>query len=218
MALRNTRVEWGSVAKFFHWASALLIVGVATVGWVMKDLPGSPDKIKVYALHKSFGLTILALVLARALWRLGDPRPAHPPTMTAWQRALSGGVHGLLYAVMIAMPISGWLYNSASNFPLKWFDLFKVPALSGPDKELKALAAAAHAWGFWILAALFALHLAGVAKHHFVDRDDVLAKMLPWRRRHAARPAACDDAAHAASVTPAAPAPVASSNLDQGSP
>jgi len=176
---RNTPQRWGWVAQFLHWSIALLIIGLVIVGLTMDELPNSPDKVKLYALHKSTGLTVLVLVLLRLIWRLVDPRPPYPATMPAWQKKVSNLSHGLLYVLMLSQPLSGWLYNSASNFPLQWFRLFKVPALSGPDPELKSLALAIHEIGFYVLGVLFALHVAAALKHHFVDRDATLARMTP---------------------------------------
>jgi cytochrome b561 len=179
MALRNSTQRWGTIAQFLHWSVALLVIGAACVGLLMDELPNSPDKIKVYALHKSVGITILALVVLRLLWRLIDRRPPLPPTMPRWQRALSSLTHGLLYLMLLVMPLSGWLYNSASNFALQWFWLFNLPALSGPDRELRHLAHDIHETGIYVLAVLFALHVAAALKHHFVDRDATLARMTP---------------------------------------
>ncbi len=183
MALRNSPERWGAIAQSLHWLVALGVIGLAAVGLLMQELPISPTKIKVYALHKSVGLTVLALVLLRLVWRLLDRRPPYPAHMPGWQRGLASLTHGLLYLLLLAMPISGWLYNSASNFALRWFGLFSVPPLSGPDPELKALAQDLHGWGFYLLAALFAIHVAAALKHHLVDRDNTLIRMLPWRSR-----------------------------------
>lgn len=179
MNLRNSADRWGWLAQTLHWLIALLIIGLAIVGLTMDDLPNSPDKLKVYALHKSVGLTVLVLVIVRLVWRFLDPRPPYPATMPAWQRKLSDLTHGLMYVLMFAMPLSGWLYNSASNFPLRWFGLFPVPALSGPDKQLKAFAHEVHELGFYVLALLLLVHVAAALKHHFVDRDATLARMTP---------------------------------------
>lgn len=183
MALRNSPHRWGWIAQTLHWLVALAVIGLAAVGLLMQELPTSPDKIKVYALHKSMGLTVLVLVLLRLLWRLLDRRPPYPDSMPVWQRRLASLTHGLLYVLLLAMPISGWLYNSASNFALRWFGLFSVPPLSGPDPALKALAQDLHSWGFYLLAALFAVHVAAALKHHLVERDDTLHRMLPLARR-----------------------------------
>jgi cytochrome b561 len=179
MPLRNSPQRWGWVAQFLHWSIAVLIIGLAIVGLTMDDLPNSPDKVKVYALHKSTGITVLVLVVLRLTWRFIDKRPPYPATMPRWQRILSEVSHGLLYVVMFAQPLSGWLYNSASNFPLQWFWLFPLPALSGPDPELKHLAHEIHESGFYVIAALLAVHVAAALKHHFIDRDATLARMTP---------------------------------------
>lgn len=182
MPLRNTPETWGAVHKALHWLIALAVLALLVVGWIMDEMPNSPRKIEVYALHKSFGITVLALMLVRLAWRRANPRPALPPTMKRWERTLAGVVHGGLYVVLVAMPLSGWLYNSASNFGLKWFGLVAIPPLSGPDKELKYLAEDVHGALAWAIVALVVLHVAGALKHHFVDRDDVLRRMLPGRR------------------------------------
>lgn len=179
MTLRNSAHRWGWVAQFLHWSIALMVIGLAIVGLLMDEMANSPDKLKVYALHKSTGLTVLALVLLRLLWRLIDTRPPLPASMPRWQRLLSSATHGLLYLLLLLMPLSGWLYNSASNFPLRWFGLFKVPALTGPDRDIKQWANDIHETGFYVLAALFALHVAAALKHHFIDRDATLARMTP---------------------------------------
>ena len=165
-----------------HWLIALLVIGLCVVGLIMTELPTSLDKIKIYALHKSFGLTVLGLMLLRLLWRLIDRRPAYPPGMPGWQVKLASFTHLLLYAILLWMPLTGWLYNSASNFPLRYFGWFSLPALSGPDPELKALAQQMHEWGFYLLALLFFIHVAAALKHHLLEQDDTLRRMLPWRR------------------------------------
>jgi cytochrome b561 len=183
MQWRNSADRWGATARLLHWGTALLIIGLVAVGLLMQELPNSLFKLKVYAWHKSFGLTVLALVLVRLGWRLFDPRPPYPAGMPAWQQRLSSIAHGLMYLLIIAMPLSGWLYNSAANFPLRWFGLFGLPSLAAPDPELKQLARLLHAWGFYLLGLLFTLHVGAALHHHFVKRDTTLARMLPGLRR-----------------------------------
>ena len=182
MQLTNNEDGWGAIAQLLHWTIAVLVIGLALVGLLMQELPNTPLKVQVYALHKSFGLTVLALAMLRLLWRLDNRRPPHPPTMPRWERRFAGLTHGLLYLLLLWMPLSGWLYNSASNFPLRWFGLFSVPALSGRDAELKELAESLHEYGFYLLALLFTLHVAAALKHHFIDRDRTLTMMLPRRQ------------------------------------
>lgn len=184
MPLRSDRERWGSVIKALHWLMLLLVVGLATVGWYMKGLPNSPDKIEVYALHKSFGLTLLALAVLRLSWRtfIDRERPPLPPGMPTWQRFGAHASHVALYVLLFAIPLSGWLFNSAANFPLRWFGLFSVPSLSGPDAALKAFAGAAHWALFWALCAVLAAHVGAALWHHFVRRDEVLRRMWPGTR------------------------------------
>ncbi|MCE3001833.1 MAG: cytochrome b [Xanthomonadaceae bacterium] len=186
MALRNDQWDWGGAMRLLHWAIALGVIGLLAVGWWMGDLPNGPRKIEIYKLHKSVGLTVLALMTLRIALRLAHRRRPTPPAMPAWQQRAADASHLAMYLLLLAMPLSGWLYNSASNFPLKWFELFRVPALSGRDETLKAISGAVHEYAAIALAALVCLHVAAALKHHFVDRDGVLRSMLPFA---SARPA-----------------------------
>lgn len=171
-------VRWNRFAQLLHWLIALLIVGLGSVGLVMTDMAASPDKIRIYLLHKSFGITVLMLVGLRLVWRLAT---RHPPEMPgpAWQRWSASAVHFGLYALMLAMPLSGWLFNSAANFPLQWFGIVHLPALWRPDPAVKYWAREVHDTGFWVLAALVGLHSAAALKHHYFDHDETLRRMLP---------------------------------------
>ena len=188
MALRNTDARWGGIAQFFHWLIALLIVAQGAIGLTMVELGMTPTKVKVFALHKSIGLTILALALLRLAWRLGQRVPRDPP-MPPWQHVAARVSHFLLYVLIFALPLSGWLFNSAANFPLEWFGLVHVPSLThGLDPVLKAWALRAHVVLFWILVGVVAVHVAAALWHHFVQRDDVLLRMLPgFGKRRLAR-------------------------------
>ena len=188
MPARSDASHWGSVAKFFHWTTVIAILVQATIGLVMVRLPKHPDVIPVYSFHKSLGLTIFVFALLRLTWRAFDPRPEEPPSVPRWQVTAARFGHALLYALIFAVPLSGWLFDSATALrPLYWFGLFEVPnLLGGPDKALKEVTEAAHFWLFCTLAAVALGHACAALTHHFVDRDDVLRRMLPWRR---ARPA-----------------------------
>ncbi len=177
MPARSTATAWGAVTRLFHWGMLLLFVGIISVGYYMTDLPLGPKKLKIYALHKSIGLTLLGLATLRLLWRLGERRPALPP-MPAWQARAASGTHVLLYALMFVIPLSGWLYNSAAGFPLQWFHLVNLPALAAADPALKATAHRIHVTGVATLIVLAGLHAAAAFKHHFVDRDNTLTAML----------------------------------------
>jgi cytochrome b561 len=175
----RTPSKWGGVSMFFHWLIALLIVTLATVGLIMVDMTNSPTKISVFQLHKSIGITVLALAALRLVWRLAHRAPAPVAGTPRWQHLAASGTHAALYAMMFVMPISGWLFNSAANFPLKWFGLVKLPALWGPDRVVKAWALDVHVYGFYVLAVLVLAHVGAALWHHSFKKDETLVRMLP---------------------------------------
>lgn len=177
MPARNASDSWGSVAKILHWLIALGVLTAAVVAKVSEELSSSRDRYEWMVSHKSLGLTLLALMLIRVAWRMSNPSPDLPASMPRWQRLAARLTHWGLYLVLLWMPITGWLAHSASGLPLKWFNWFKVPGLVGKDKALKGLAENLHEWGFWLLIALFIVHVAAALKHHFIERDDTLRKM-----------------------------------------
>lgn len=181
MSLRSHDRQWGSVAKFFHWTTALLILGNGVFGLAM-DLASSPmQKINWLALHKSIGLTVLALFLLRLLWRMSDKRPAEDPA-PRWQQLAAHAVHGLLYLFIVALPLSGWWFNSVAGKPLQFFKLFNLPAIAAANPDMRHLAHSIHEKLFWILVVVLVLHVGGALKHHLIDRDNTLRRMLPFSR------------------------------------
>ena len=183
MPLRSDTRRWGGISKLLHWTVAFLVIAMLGVGLWMIELPISPDKVRVYALHKSIGITVLTLMLIRIVWRASEKsRPQMPFGMPTWERAAAWLSHLLLYLALIVMPLSGWLFNSAANFPLQWFGWLSLPPLSGPDPELKTLARAVHHWTAYALIALVSLHVLAALKHHWLNRDDILRRMLPGGR------------------------------------
>ena len=182
MQLRNPARSWGLVTRLLHWTIVGLIGAMAWLGLSMVDMPPTPAKINTYALHKSVGLTLLALVVVRVIWRLlaGAPRPvAGTPS---WQARIASLTHIGLYVLLLAIPFSGWLFNSASGYPLQWFKQFNVPALAGQDEGLAQLAHQVHVWGFWLLIAMIAAHAGAALYHHLFLGDDTLRRMLPGYR------------------------------------
>ena len=180
MSLRNTADRYGLVAQALHWAIVALILVQLTLAFVAKNLPLSPAKVGVLANHKSFGITILALASIRLLWRLAN-RPPPPPPMPRWQLLASRVSHFSLYALLFAMPITGWLMSSAANYPVSWFGTAQLPDLVAPDGELKQQLIDVHHLLAKALIALVLVHVAAALKHQFLDRDNLLYRMLPWR-------------------------------------
>ena len=186
MEIRSTPERWGSVSRLLHWGMALAIAGQVALGWYMTDLPRGLPKLKVYALHKSLGLTLLALAVLRLCWRLVEQRPVLP-AMPAWQLRSATLTHGVLYALLFAIPLSGWLFNSAAGSPLQWFGLLNLPALTGASTTLKETARAIHENAVMVLLVILALHTGAAIKHHFLDRDSTLALMTPGLRARGPR-------------------------------
>ena len=179
MALRNTSDAYGSVAKSFHWLMALLVIGMLCVGLWMNGLPMGMQKLKVYGWHKSVGVTILMLAALRLAWRFRNIVPSLPLHMRWPERFAAHASHMLLYALLFAMPFSGWLMSSASGFPVSVFGWFTLPNLVQPDESLRKLFQQAHEWMAWTLIGLIALHASAALFHHFRYRDTVLKRMLP---------------------------------------
>lgn len=181
---RNTEQSWGAVAKFLHWSIAALIFLQFVLGWMAVTWRLSPTKLQLFIWHKSFGILVLALVVLRLLWRFANPTPALPLDTRSSERRAAHGFHFALYALMLALPLSGWLINSAAKVPFRVFWLFPLPAIAAPDKELAELAKQVHYALFITLAAILVIHVGAALRHHFVKRNDVLVRMLPrWRSR-----------------------------------
>jgi cytochrome b561 len=181
MSLRSTETRWGGVAKTLHWLMALGIIGNGVLGLVMDEMPRGMSKLNTFAVHKSIGLTLLALLLLRVSWRLFDRRPRDEP-MPTWQRLAAHATHGVLYLFMLAIPLSGWIYNSAHGNPLQWFKWFNVPALMEKNEAISDLAEDAHELFFWILLGVLVAHVGGALVHHWFERDNTLLRMLPFAR------------------------------------
>ena len=175
-------MRYSTPAIVLHWLMALLIFAAFPLGVYMHELPLSPDKLKLYSFHKWIGVTVLLLVAIRLSWRLTHTPPALPDSVAAWQRRTSAIVHGLLYLLMIAIPLSGWLMSSAKGFPTVWFGVLPLPDLVGKNRELGDLLAGVHKALNFTLLALVILHVGAALKHHFIERQPFLQRM-GWSRQ-----------------------------------
>jgi cytochrome b561 len=170
--------RYSGVAIALHWLVALLIFGAFALGLYMVDLKLSPTKLKLYSWHKWLGVTIWLLIVVRMGWRLLRRPPPAPP-MPAWQRQAAALTHMLLYVLVLVIPITGWLFSSASGFPVVYFGVLQLPDLVGKDKGLADLFQSVHAALNYVLMAIVTVHILAALKHHLVDRDTVLHRMLP---------------------------------------
>ncbi len=173
--------QYTRTAIALHW---LIFGGIAcafALGWLMTDMAISPMKLKMYNWHKWLGVTILALAILRGIWRLTHSPPPFVP-MPLWQQRLAHGLHVLLYLLLFAIPLSGWAYSNAVGYPIVYLGLWRLPDLLARNRELGAQLLVLHQTLGMVLLALLALHVAGALKHHLLDRDDTLKRMLRWRR------------------------------------
>ena len=184
MGVINSADTWGAPAKFFHWTIAFLIFLQIALGFAAALWRLSPMKLDLFVWHKSTGMLILVLMLARLAWRLANRAPSLPRETPAWERGAARASHAALYALAIALPLSGWVINSAGAVPFSVFWLVPLPAIVGPDEQVEALAKLAHFSLLLALCLVLAVHIGAALRHHLVKRNDVLLRMLPssWRR------------------------------------
>lgn len=164
-------------AMVLHWIMALLIFVAAPLGWYAHELGFSPLKLQLISYHKWLGVTILLLWVVRVLWRLTHRPP--PLLMPNWQRYAAHAVHGLIYVLLLAIPLSGWLMSSAKGIPVVYFGLWQLPDLID-NKELADIFKALHQGLNAGLLGLIVLHIAAVLKHQLIEKDAILRRMLPF--------------------------------------
>jgi cytochrome b561 len=179
MQIRNSEHRYGLVTQLLHWAIVALIIVQYVLADKADDLPLGSAKIATLAQHKSFGMTILFLALLRMAWRWMNPVPRIPPTMPRWQQLGAHASHIGLYALLFATPLLGWTMSSARNFPVSWFGLFTLPNLVSPNRPLYDFLHEAHEVAAKLIFVLALVHAGAALKHHFVDKDNVLRRMLP---------------------------------------
>ncbi len=179
-AAQHPRSSYTHTAIGLHWLIALAIAGSFALGLYMHELPLSPQKLKLYSWHKWAGVTIFLFVLLRLTWRLTHRPPALPAGMPGWQRSAAEATHVLLYLLMFAVPLSGWLMSSAKGFQTVWFGVLPLPDLLQKDTDLGDLLQQMHMLLNFTMAGLVAAHAGAALKHHFLDRDEILARMLPF--------------------------------------
>lgn len=163
-----------------HWLVALLIISAFALGVTMTDIPGiTPTKLRYFSWHKWLGVTVFALACLRLLWRLTHPAPAYPAGMAAWQQKAASGLHGFLYVLMLAIPLSGYFYSLAAGVPVMYLGLIALPVWIAPDPELKVLLKSVHYALDMTLLGVVGLHVLAALKHHFIDRDGIFKRILP---------------------------------------
>ena len=176
----STSVErYNNTAIALHWLIALLIFVAFPLGLYMSDLKLSPTKLQLFSYHKWIGVTIFVLAIIRLIWRATHTPPALPDSISRMQQIGSHIVHGFIYVLLFAVPISGWLMSSAKGFKTVWFGVLPLPDLLGKDKALGDILEGVHQSLNYILLLLVVMHVAALIKHRFIDKDEILNRMLP---------------------------------------
>jgi cytochrome b561 len=179
------------IAMVLHWLVAILMLVNIALIWSVDLLPDERIRPVIDA-HKSIGITVLGLVLLRLLWRAANPPPPLPDGYPRWQKAAAHSAHVALYLLILALPLSGWMHDSAwkaaGEIPMYWFGLFQWPRIGWITQldpvfkeRLHDVFGATHAWLSYLLYALFALHVGAALKHQYWDRHAELQRMLPGR-------------------------------------
>lgn len=176
-------MRYNRLSITLHWVLGAALVGTFAMGVYMADLPFSPQRLKLYNWHKWAGITILVLSVLRLFWRLTHRPPALPQSVTlgmpSWQLRAYHATHTAMYALFLLVPLLGWAYSSAAGFPVVVFGVLPLPDLVQVNKPLAELIKPGHAAAAFALAALVVLHVAAALKHHWIDRDGLLQRMLP---------------------------------------
>ncbi|NGZ88214.1 cytochrome b [Duganella aceris] len=172
--------RYTKTAMLLHWLTALLIIAAFFLGLTMVSIPGfSPTKLKYFSWHKWLGVTVLLVAVLRVLWRKANRPPPPLASIPAWQHTVAEGMHYLLYFLIFAVPISGYFYTYAAGVPVVYLGLWQMPAVIAPDPELKATLKTVHYILTMTMAAAVVAHALAALKHHFIDRDITLKRMLP---------------------------------------
>ena len=170
--------EYTATAKVLHWAMALLVFGMLASGLIMEEMGFSPLKFQIIQTHKSIGLVVLMLLVMRLSWRLTHPAPMLPEGLPQWQKMAAHGTHALLYALMLFMPVSGWLMSDAAGYHPTLFGLPVPLMLAEPNREWARFLGDVHEWGGNLLIALLVMHI-GAALMHAWRKDGLMGRMLP---------------------------------------
>jgi cytochrome b561 len=167
-------------AVALHWLIAALIIAAVFMGWTMTDMDISPKKLKLYNYHKWVGVTVLALALLRVYWKLTHKAPPME-AMPRWQQIAAAAGHGLMYVLMLAVPISGWAYSNASGYAIVYLGKVPLPNLVAKNKALAAQLVDVHSALAFVLVVFVVLHVLAALQHHFIHKDNTLRRMTTWR-------------------------------------
>ncbi|OOZ41946.1 hypothetical protein BOW53_01900 [Solemya pervernicosa gill symbiont] len=180
--LNNNAYEYGAISKLLHWIMALAIIALIGVGLYMTGLDrDDTTRQMIYGQHKAVGVVILLLLIARIIWLKISPAPPLPVNFSRGESALINALQGLLYLLLILLPVSGYLMSTAAGYPINLFDLYELPQLIGKNKEIANAAKQAHHIMGTAIMVLVTLHILGALKHRITAKGsarDILKRML----------------------------------------
>ncbi len=179
MAYGTQSGGYSTLAKTLHWLVAICVLSIVTIAFWMSNAPEGPLQNRLFMLHKSLGMLILILMVLRIANRLIAGAPAPDPTLEPWQRKASSAVHGLLYLLVLAMPVIGYVGHSAFGVSTPFFGLFEFPPIIGKNEPLSEKLFVLHRYLGWAVTAVVVLHIGAALQHYFIRRDRVLQRMLP---------------------------------------
>ncbi|TVS12804.1 MAG: cytochrome b [Wenzhouxiangella sp.] len=177
--LRNTPTRYGLVSQLFHWLVVGLIVVQYAWAWRIDNVEGFRARLELVTQHKTIGMVVLALAVLRLLWRLCNRPPPLPGGLARWEVLAARAGHGMLYGLIFAIPLSGWLYSSAAGLGDFWWGPVNFPSLVESSEDLEDLFGLVHRALGVALAAVAGIHVVAALRHHFVLKDTVLKRMLP---------------------------------------
>ena len=177
--LKNTPNSYGSIAKFFHWFIAITLLGLFITGYNLENF-GIPMLRKA---HKAIGFMILLLVVARLLWRFGNITPTYEASMPKWMILSAHSMHYMLYALMIVVPLAGFIASNAGQYPVSFLFLFDMPSLfASKNPELGKDAMFIHRQAALIFAYAIGAHILAALYHHYIKKDNILKRMIPFNK------------------------------------
>lgn len=178
MGLKNTATQYGKLAIILHWGMALFIISIIAVGFFMTSMEDGDTKWAIYRLHKAFGVLILVLALFRWFWVLSNEKVGALDSYSKMEIGLAHAGKWFLMLLMLVMPASGLIMSIAGGRAVDFFGLFKIPAFAEANKSLAGMFHDVHVYAAWGLSIIIGLHLLFALKHHFLDKDATLQRML----------------------------------------
>lgn len=184
--LSNTSTQFGSISKLLHWLMSIMIISLIIVGFIMVNMDKSALKFTIYDTHKLTGLFILLLIVPRLVWRLINTTP-NLNFVPSWEKKAAQTGQWLLYGMMFAMPLSGWIMSTAAGY---------IPSIAGfaiafpveKNQDIASIAKTIHATSAWVFAALITMHIFAALKSHWIDKNFILKRMLPSFTQHTKKP------------------------------